>query len=226
MGSHGGYIPAAALFLHFQICLVCCAAYFVALWALVGICKAVAMPGLRWQSTGSKWLGSIKIARSDLVGLWLETKQSTALSQAVMVTTNGADTVHLFFLAGGSSFSWSNRFWLGSSSGVSVWNFLIPAFLASMGCVNGSCWEQLAFLLGPCPRRREMIGWAVGLNFKYLFPSLVKDEVLWDGHCLLLLVLNCNGLLDGNHAWNNLVIVYRGAWHKGLGNFAAQYMKW
>lgn len=63
-------------------------------------------------------------------------------------------------------------------------------------------------------------------EFQILLPFMVKDEVLWDGNCLLLLVLNCNGFLDGNRAWNNLVIVYRGAWRKGLGNLAAQYMKW
>ena len=55
---------------------------------------------------------------------------------------------------------------------------------------------------------------------------MVKDEVVLGGHYLLLLVLNCNAFLDGNHAWNNLGMVYRRAWHKGLGNLAAQYMKW
>ena len=63
-------------------------------------------------------------------------------------------------------------------------------------------------------------------EFQVLLPFMVKDEVVWDGNCLLLFVLNGNGFLACNHAWNNLVIVYRGAWNKGLGNLAAQYMKW
>ena len=137
-------------------------------------------------------------------GLWPKTKHPLHLSQAVMATTNGTDTVRLFFC-------------------LELLHGCVPGF-------NELCqWLMLGTAgipLGTMSKEKGNDWLSCWPEFQILLPFVVKDEVLWDGNCLQLLVLNCNGFLHCNHAWNNLVIVYRGAWNKGLGNLAAQHMKW
>ena len=36
-------------------------------------------------------------------------------------------------------------------------------------------------------------------HFEILLTFMVQNEAMWDEHWLLLLVLNFNGLLDGDH---------------------------
>ena len=162
------------------------AAHFVASW-LLDFLLIVDMPGLRWQITASKWLGSSKIARSDLGSLWPETKQSTALSQTVMVTTNADGAVRLVFLAGGSSVSSSKRFWLDSSFCLEVLNLCVPGFNELFQWL---ILGQAGIPLGRISRDDGNDCLRCWSDFQILLPFMVKDEVVWDGHYLLLLVLN------------------------------------
>jgi len=90
-----------------------------------------------------------------------------------MVTTNGDDAVHLFFWLvahhslGQKVFGWIHPL-------VSVWNFFISAFLASVSCVSCSYWEQLAFLLGAFQRRME-----IGLSLAALMVTMAGTILGW-----------------------------------------------
>jgi hypothetical protein len=42
-------------------------------------------------------------------------------------------------------------------------------------------------------------------HFGILLTFMVQNEAMWDEHWLLLLVLNFNGFLDGDHGWNSCI---------------------
>ena len=41
-------------------------------------------------------------------------------------------------------------------------------------------------------------------QFQKLLAFMAKKQVMWDHYCLLVLVLNLNGSLDGDHGWKML----------------------